>query len=68
MHTDCITLLIKFEGKNGSFKANKEATIDDSGHDLSKIKFQVDTMRVEWTEVEMIDKIGAGEFGEIFKC
>ena len=29
---------------------------------------QEDNLRVEFTELEMIDKIGAGAFGEIFKC
>mmetsp|Transcript_28294 Transcript_28294/g.53556 ORF Transcript_28294/g.53556 Transcript_28294/m.53556 type:complete len:582 (-) Transcript_28294:39-1784(-) len=67
-HTDCISILIKFEGTNGTAKRNEGATIDDSGHDLSKLNVQVDTMKVDWTEVEMIEKIGAGEFGEIFKC
>lgn len=29
---------------------------------------QEDNLRVEFTELDMIDKIGAGAFGEIFKC
>jgi hypothetical protein len=42
--------------------------IESTEADESPLIDQDDNLRVEFTDLEMIDKIGSGAFGEIFKC
>ena len=69
----CVKALKKFGGTTGSSSSRNlegvELSVDDSGHKLDKsAKYKVDALRVEWTDLDVVDKIGAGEFGEIYKC
>jgi len=76
-HTDCANLLKSMGGKNGkadgiaSPRGKKKKVFEDdlenSGHALSP-DLNVDSMKVAWKDIEVLDKLGAGEFGEIFKC
>ena len=41
--------------------------VDGSGHERSALEDD-DDLRVEFSELEMIERIGSGAFGEIYKC
>jgi ankyrin repeat protein/tRNA A-37 threonylcarbamoyl transferase component Bud32 len=67
-HTACADILKKYgalpgQGHNDDMKDQKNnEALDRSGKRLS------DNLKVEFNEIEMIDRIGAGAFGEIYKC
>lgn len=51
-------------GGNRDMNRRRENSLDSS----TLKKFAYDNMHVEFNELEMIDRIGAGAFGEIYKC
>ena len=61
----CVQALKKFGGMKGSSSRaleQRDLGVDDSGHKLDKSsQYKVDALRVEWTDLEVVDKIGAGE-------
>mmetsp|Transcript_26309 Transcript_26309/g.40367 ORF Transcript_26309/g.40367 Transcript_26309/m.40367 type:complete len:679 (+) Transcript_26309:449-2485(+) len=59
----CVTLLKKYGGKP-SRKKQASTGMDSS----TARKSMEDNMQVNFTELEMIERIGAGAFGEIYKC
>jgi serine/threonine protein kinase len=60
---ECIKILREFGAAEGTRQDKpEESALDDS------TQRQQDNMRVEFDELEMIDRIGAGAFGEIYKC
>ncbi len=76
VHKECADYLRQRGAKHGKNASAKDmgklrGGLDESesGHELDVSKsMTIDSMKVEWTDLEMIDKIGAGEFGEIYKC
>ena len=73
-HDDCATLLqskggvLGIENGPASPKRKNKNILDDSGHTLHAGNLNVDSMKVAWKDIEGLEKIGAGEFGDIFKC
>jgi tRNA A-37 threonylcarbamoyl transferase component Bud32 len=71
-HTICQQVLEKYGGRVGTSSIMtgggapqpepSQDFLDESG------KRQQDNMQVQFDELEMIDKIGSGAFGEIYKC
>lgn len=57
-HSKCVEILKKFGATVGSFVANGST---NEGPDESY-------MKVEFQELDIIERIGAGAFGEIYKC
>jgi hypothetical protein len=57
-HTSCIKALEHFGAEKGSHAGE----VDESK------RREVANLEVDFGEVEMIDRIGAGAFGEIYKC
>lgn len=72
-HKDVIQLLQSFGAARGAVRTAGAAessmltTADEAVLDRSS-KRAMDNMRIEFTELEMIDRIGSGAFGEIYKC
>ena len=61
-HDECQRVLRKYGAERS--KASKLST-----HELDESsKRSVDNMKVNFDELELIDRIGAGAFGEIYKC
>jgi ankyrin repeat protein len=63
-HQKCAKILESFgaaEGKNG--RTVKSANSIDQSSER-----QADNLKIDFGELEMIDKIGSGAFGEIYKC
>lgn len=58
-HAACIKVLEHY----GAEKGSHEGEVDDSSK-----RREVANLEVDFSEVEMIDRIGAGAFGEIYKC
>ena len=58
-HTDCIHILEKYGARSGSVH---ETTVTQT---LPMID---PSMQIDFAEIEMIERIGAGAFGEIYKC
>lgn len=61
-HKECEEILRKFGAARGVARTVSSGALDQSS------KRQQDNMQVEFDELEMIDRIGAGAFGEIYKC
>jgi hypothetical protein len=63
-HHECIKILESFgaEVNKESIKILAEKSLDNSS------KRQAENLKIDFGELEMIDKIGAGAFGEIYKC
>ena len=66
-HQGCIVLL---ETHGAILHANKHTTkqIADVGLDDTAAKHANSNMEIDFDELEMIDRIGVGSFGEIYKC
>jgi serine/threonine protein kinase len=63
-HEKCVTILESFgaaEGKEGRKKVT--TNIFDQSSER-----QAENLKIDFGELEMIDKIGSGAFGEIYKC
>jgi ankyrin repeat protein/tRNA A-37 threonylcarbamoyl transferase component Bud32 len=58
-HTACIKVLEHYGAEKGSHEGEA---------DVSSRRREVANLEVNFREVEMIDRIGAGAFGEIYKC
>lgn len=59
--------IVEFLQKHGGFPG--KAVRDDTDRSLSHSgRRATDNMRVDFDELEMIDRIGSGAFGEIYKC
>jgi ankyrin repeat protein len=62
-HQDCAKILRSFGAAEGKErKLMSENNLDQSS------KRQAENLKIDFEELEMIDKIGAGAFGEIYKC
>jgi len=61
-HEECQRVLIKYGAQQSTTKA---ASFDELG---ASGRRSVDNMKVNFDELELIDRIGAGAFGEIYKC
>lgn len=61
-HEECARVLESYGAKRSTTKAASFSELDESG------KRSVDNMKVDFSEMELIDRIGAGAFGEIYKC
>lgn len=61
-HEECISVLESYGAAPGSIRPAPEVSIDDSD------KRVVDNMEVNFDELDLIDRIGSGAFGEIYKC
>lgn len=59
-HEGCVAILKKYGAQPGMIQEEKEEEMDESRQD--------DNLRVEFSELEMIERIGVGAFGEIYKC
>lgn len=60
---ECIKILREFGAASGPRKS-----LSNSNGLSASNRLAVDNMKVEFQELEMIDRIGAGAFGEIYKC
>jgi len=63
-HQACIEILQKFGAARGSRKSLSQG----SDNIDSSTRRQEDNLKINFAELEMIDRIGAGAFGEIYKC
>jgi len=61
-HEDCQKILLEYGASRGVREVTKVDVLDQSQKRVN------DNMQVEFDELEMIDKIGSGAFGEIYKC
>lgn len=61
---ECIRILKEFGARPG--ENNSRTFYDDI--DKSQTKREQDNLKVDFDELEMVDRIGSGAFGEIFKC
>jgi hypothetical protein len=61
-HKECIQILERYGAARGSTRPAPEEAIDDSERRV------VDNMEVNFDELDLIDRIGSGAFGEIYKC
>lgn len=61
-HEECQRVLKQYGAKTSATKAASFSELDESG------KRSVENMKVKFDELELIDRIGAGAFGEIYKC
>ena len=74
-HTECVELLQSFGAKHSHHHLKTQSSIqalmnignNNNNLDASS-KRAMDNMHVEFQELEMIDRIGSGAFGEIYKC
>ena len=67
-YTDIVAELKKYGAKPG-LREMASSSILDPDRSLNRSgKRQAENMRVEFEELEMIDRIGSGAFGEIYKC
>jgi len=57
---ECINTLLRFGAKNGFRK-------EDIGDSITRRR-EISNFKVTFDELEMIDKIGKGSFGEIYRC
>lgn len=71
-HMDCVRILEQYGAKRSktessleSAKENNNMQLDDSITDRRR---ENDNLKIDFDELEMIDRIGAGAFGEIYKC
>jgi hypothetical protein len=60
-HPKCVEVLKKFGAEKGKSRAG---LLEDS----SSKRREVANLEVDFGELEMVDRIGAGAFGEIYKC
>jgi hypothetical protein len=76
-HIACVQVLLEAGARYGPSSSSQlmqanPSSIDGSGHELDTsltgVKNIAESLKVDWKDLEMIDRIGAGEFGEIFKC
>ena len=58
-HADCIQILESYGARSGSVH---ETTVTQT------ISMMDPSMNIDFAEIEMIERIGAGAFGEIYKC
>jgi serine/threonine protein kinase len=70
--TDCARILEQFGAKRSKTesslefdKQRQDFQLDDSYTDRRR---EHDNLKIDFEELEMIDRIGAGAFGEIYKC
>jgi hypothetical protein len=61
-HEECQKVLISYGAKISTKKTASFNELDKSGRE------SVDNMKVDFDELEIIDRIGSGAFGEIYKC
>uniref|UniRef100_A0A7S3L3V8 Protein kinase domain-containing protein n=1 Tax=Amphora coffeiformis TaxID=265554 RepID=A0A7S3L3V8_9STRA len=61
-HEECQRVLIQYGAQQST---NRQASFDELG---ASGRRSVDNMKVNFDELELIDRIGAGAFGEIYKC
>ena len=61
-HEEVRRVLVGYGAKESPQKAASFNEMDESS------KRSVDNMKVNFDELELIDRIGAGAFGEIYKC
>jgi hypothetical protein len=69
-HAETVTLLQSYgaaRGRASAINATKASNAVEQVLDGSSQR-AVDNMRIEFQELEMIDRIGSGAFGEIYKC
>lgn len=73
-HPDTVALLLTHGAARGrSHHANNSNNFTDSNVASEQVldgssQRAMDNMRIEFQELEMIDRIGSGAFGEIYKC
>ena len=60
--TECVNILKKFGAHGG--KEDKAHIVDNS----TTLKAEVANLEIDFHDLEMIDRIGKGAFGEIYKC
>lgn len=60
-HVPCVRVLVEHGAKNGN---RKGGGIGDS----SSRRREIANLEVEFSELTMVDRIGKGSFGEIYKC
>ena len=59
--------VIKVLEQYGATRSNRQTVSADGELDRS-YRRQADNLKIEFSQLEMIDRIGAGAFGEIYKC
>ena len=66
-YKDCIEILERYGGSpsNHLNESDHSKQIMETNESISQLK---DSMKVEINELEMIDRIGGGAFGDIYKC
>jgi ankyrin repeat protein len=76
-HADCVVLLKSYGAQHSHHhlktQSSLQAMMNNNGSNNDNIldtssKRAMDNMHVEFQELEMIDRIGSGAFGEIYKC
>jgi serine/threonine protein kinase/ankyrin repeat protein len=64
-YEECVAILQRF----GAARGLQRSTTSNVNLELDKSsKRQSDNLKINFGELEMIDRIGAGAFGEIYKC
>jgi hypothetical protein len=64
---NCCKILISF-GAAPSPPSRQTSAVGDSQPLDGSTRRQFDNLKINFKELEMIDRIGAGAFGEIYKC
>ena len=68
--TECAAILKQHGAKRSPkllMSMHSSSNIND-GIDESQTRREQDNLKVDFSELEMVDRIGSGAFGEIFKC
>lgn len=61
MHTDVVDILKSFGAKSGVMKSHVSYSDDSHG-------MEDDNLLIDYESLDIIERIGAGAFGEIYKC
>jgi Protein kinase domain/Ankyrin repeats (3 copies) len=70
-HDDCVAILQAHGATRGVGQTTVQPPLSTTTSPLDASNSQqraLDNMRIDFTELHMIDKIGSGAFGEIYKC
>jgi hypothetical protein len=64
-HNECIDILKSFGAAQGQTRVKTVSNSDSLDHSSQR---QRDNLHVDFQELQLIDRIGSGAFGEIYKC
>jgi ankyrin repeat protein len=64
---ECADVLVKYGAKRSPTLLQRMMTMSEN-IDSSQARREQDNLKVDFEELAMVDRIGSGAFGEIFKC